>query len=156
MESRGSRGGRRGSEKLNELKSYRRQITAAFLLPWLFFSTISWLVIYESFNLRCWVLHFLLCITQLEEKEEQIEDHESQIRELRGRLERAKKMNEAMKTLIDKDPSETSRASNTAASPSAPMETKQTALEISSYRREIDSMRKEIAIVSLVYSSIWV
>ncbi|VDK41423.1 unnamed protein product [Taenia asiatica] len=89
--------------------------------------------------------------SQLEEKEEQVEDHESQIRELRGRLERAKKMNEAMRTLIDKDPTETSRVPNTAlggaTSPSAPVETKQTALEISSYRREIDSMRKEIAIL---------
>nr|CDS24830.1 Prefoldin [Echinococcus granulosus] len=89
---------------------------------------------------------------QLEEKEEQIEDHESQIRELRGRLERAKKMNEAMKTLIDKDPTDASRASSNTAlggatSPPVPMETKQTALEISSYRREIDSMRKEIAIL---------
>ena len=82
---------------------------------------------------------------QLEEKEEQIEDHESHIRDLQGRLERAKKMNEAMKILIDKD---TADSSKTPQSPSLSMDGKQTALEISSYRKEIDSMRKEIAIVN--------
>ena len=53
-------------------------------------------------------------------------------------------MNEAMKTLIDKDAADTLK---TPQSPPLTMEGKQTALEISSYRKEIDSMRKEIAIV---------
>lgn len=42
----------------------------------------------------------------MDEKEELVEDYESQIRDLNSRVNRAKKMNEAMKTLIDKDPVE--------------------------------------------------
>ncbi|VDL11671.1 unnamed protein product [Hymenolepis diminuta] len=86
----------------------------------------------------------------LEEKEEIIEDHESQIRDLRNRLERARKMNDAMKTLIDKDAVESSRISASTSSPTAAvasLESRQNAFEISGYRREIDSMRKEIAIL---------
>lgn len=61
-------------------------------------------------------------------------------------------MNDAMKTLIDKDAVESSRISASTSSPTAAvasLESKQNALEISGYRREIDSMRKEIAIVRL-------
>ncbi len=54
-------------------------------------------------------------------------------------------MNEAMKTLIDKEPPEPAQSSR--GTPG--LESKQAAIEISGYRREIDSMRKEIAIVSL-------
>nr|CDS27798.2 Prefoldin [Hymenolepis microstoma] len=88
--------------------------------------------------------------SQLEEKEEIIEDHESQIRDLRNRLERAKKMNDAMKILIDKDAVDSCRISASTSSPAsavASLENKQNALEISGYRKEIDSMRKEIAIL---------
>ena len=93
----------------------------------------------------------MFCLNQLEEKEEQIEESESQLRDMRGRLERSKKMNEAMKTLIDKD-TEAASARPSSLTAGASMDSKQTALEISSYRREIESMRKEIAIVSWKHS----
>lgn len=60
-------------------------------------------------------------------------------------------MNDAMKTLIDKDTSESTKISPTSSSPTAAtaaLESRQNAIEISGYRKEIDSMRKEIAIVS--------
>ncbi|BHF84099.1 positive regulation of microtubule motor activity [Sparganum proliferum] len=77
---------------------------------------------------------------QLEEKDEILEDQEGQLRDMKTRLERAKKMNEAMKTLIDKEPAEQISVGKS-------VENKQVALEIASYRRELECTRKELAIV---------
>ncbi|KAL7055014.1 hypothetical protein AAHC03_024281 [Spirometra sp. Aus1] len=76
---------------------------------------------------------------QLEEKDEILEDQEGQLRDMKTRLERARKMNEAMKTLIDKEPAEISVGKS--------VENKEVALEIASYRRELECTRKELAIV---------
>nr|VZI49353.1 unnamed protein product [Spirometra erinaceieuropaei] len=77
---------------------------------------------------------------QLEEKDEILEDQEGQLRDMKTRLERARKMNEAMKTLIDKEPAEQISVGKS-------VENKEVALEIASYRRELECTRKELAIV---------
>lgn len=77
---------------------------------------------------------------QLEEKDEILEDQEGQIRDMKSRLDRARKMNDAMKTLIDKEPTERISVEKS-------VENKQATLEIASYRRELECTRKELAIV---------
>ncbi|VDL91467.1 unnamed protein product [Schistocephalus solidus] len=85
---------------------------------------------------------FFTALLQLEEKDEILEDQEGQIRDMKSRLDRARKMNDAMKTLIDKEPTERISVEKS-------VENKQATLEIASYRRELECTRKELAIVSV-------
>ncbi|CAH8600840.1 unnamed protein product [Heterobilharzia americana] len=72
---------------------------------------------------------------ELDEKEEMIDARDEQITDLKSRVEQMRKMNEAMRALMEKEPNENKP------------QKMGTVVEIASYKKEIDSMRKEMQII---------
>lgn len=74
---------------------------------------------------------------ELEEKDELIEARDEQIADLKSRVDQARKMNDALRSLIEKD----SGTERTAA------QNVESNVEVASYRKEIESARKEMQIL---------
>ncbi|XP_018653642.1 hypothetical protein Smp_134570, partial [Schistosoma mansoni] len=72
---------------------------------------------------------------ELDEKEEILDARDEQIADLKSRVEQMRKMNEAMRALMEKEPSENKS------------QKLGTNVEITSYKKEIECMRKEMQII---------
>ncbi|RTG81834.1 uncharacterized protein DC041_0009133, partial [Schistosoma bovis] len=72
---------------------------------------------------------------ELDEKEEILDARDEQIADLKSRVEQMRKMNEAMRALMEKEPSEIKS------------QKLGTNVEITSYKKEIECMRKEMQII---------
>ncbi|CAH8558301.1 unnamed protein product [Schistosoma turkestanicum] len=72
---------------------------------------------------------------ELDEKEEILDARDEQITDLKSRIDQMRKMNEAMRALVEKEPIDNKS------------QKLGTSVEIASYKKEVESMRKEMQII---------